>query len=75
MSIGQIVVLLAELDQFRKKRNLSTYEYAGAISDYEADRMIELAKALRDRVIAWLREFHPELIELNVLHLSFKDGQ
>lgn len=55
--------LLMELDQFRKKRNLSTYEYAGSVSDYEADRVIELAKALRDRVISWLREFHPELIE------------
>lgn len=54
--------LIVELDQFRKKRNLSTYEYAGTVSDYEADRMIELAEALRDRVVTWLNEMHPELI-------------
>jgi hypothetical protein len=55
--------LIMELDRFRKKRNLSTYESAGIISDYEANRMIELAKGLHERVHAWLREYHPDLSE------------
>ena len=56
-------VLITELDQFRKKRNLSTYEHAGTISDYEANRMIELAKEIRESVITWLHRKHPDLIE------------
>ena len=55
--------LITELDQFRKKRNLSTYEYAGTISDYEANRVIELAIEIRDRVVTWLHRKHPDLIE------------
>ena len=55
--------LIMELDQFRKKRNISTYEAMGMVSDFEADRMIELAGMLYERVFAWLMEFHPELCE------------
>ena len=55
--------LTAELDQFRKKRNISIYEHAGITSDYEANRMIELAIEIRDRVVTWLHGKHPDLIE------------
>ncbi len=51
------------LDRCRRKRNLGTYERAGAISDREADEMAALAADLRDRVAAWLKSQHPELIE------------
>ncbi len=54
--------LINQLDKFRKKRNIGSYERAGAISEQEAREMIALAKAIRDRVIAWLKKNHPELL-------------
>ena len=55
--------LIAELDQFRKKRNAALYDQIQAISDLEADRMMELAKYLRNRVFRWIEENNPELME------------
>jgi len=55
--------LVREIDHFRKKRNIAVYDQAGIVSDYEAERMIELAHTLRDRVIAWLRETCPDVVE------------
>lgn len=54
--------LMNRLDKFRKKRNIGSYERAGAISEQEAKEMIALAKDLRDEVIAWLKKNHPELL-------------
>lgn len=50
------------LDKFRRKRNVSSYQRAGTVSDGDADRMQQLAEALRGDVIAWLREHHADLI-------------
>jgi hypothetical protein len=61
-TIGLDSSLLMELDGFIKKRNLNTYESMGNTSDFEADRMIDLANTLHDRFLVWLRDFHPELI-------------
>ena len=36
-------LMILQLDQFRKKRNISDYERAGAVSDSEAHEMIALA--------------------------------
>jgi uncharacterized protein (UPF0332 family) len=55
-------VLIAQLDKFRKKRNISDYERAGAVSEQEANEMFILAKNLRDEVEKWLRSNHPELL-------------
>jgi HEPN domain-containing protein len=55
-------VLIAQLDTFRKKRNISGYERAGAVSEQEAKEMFVLAKKLRDEVEKWLRSNHPELL-------------
>ena len=54
--------LITQLDQFRKKRNISDYERAGVISEQEVKEMVALAKDLRDKVIAWLKTNHPELL-------------
>ncbi len=54
--------LIAQLDKFRKKRNISDYERAGAVSQQEANEMFVLAKNLRDEVEKWLRSNHPELL-------------
>ena len=55
--------LIAELDQFRKKRNMITYEGIGTTSMHEANRLIELAEELRERVLAWMKIKHSDLIE------------
>lgn len=55
--------IIDQLDQFRKKRNISDYESAGQVSDSEASEMLELAIFLRDTVKEWLSENSPELIE------------
>jgi hypothetical protein len=54
--------LIIQLDKFRKKRNITEYEQAGAVSEQEAKEMFVLAKKLRDEVKKWLRSNHPELL-------------
>jgi hypothetical protein len=54
--------LVAQLDKFRKKRNISDYERAGAVSEQEAKEMFVLAKNLRDEVEKWLRSNYPKLL-------------
>src|ERR1017187_3392311 len=48
-------------DGFCKKRNISSYDIAGAVSDREADGMFRLANTLRSQVEETLRASHPEL--------------
>jgi hypothetical protein len=52
------------LDGFRKKRNVSSYDVAGAVSDKEADEMFVLATSLRADVEKWIRATRPELLAL-----------
>ena len=47
---------------FRKKRNVSSYDLAGAVSDAEAAEMFTLAKELREEVENWIRATRPELL-------------
>ena len=54
--------LIAQLDKFRKKRNIGSYERAGAVSEQEAKEMVALAKSPKDEVIAWLKKNHPEFL-------------
>jgi hypothetical protein len=54
--------LIAQLDQFRKKRNIGGYERVGQTSAQEAKEMLALARKLRDAVGEWLRKNHPELL-------------
>lgn len=48
---------------FRKKRNLSSYDVAGAVSDKEAEEIFKLATSLRADVEKWIRATHPELFK------------
>jgi HEPN domain-containing protein len=54
--------LIAQLDKFRKKRNIGSYEQAGAVSEREAKEMFALARNLREEVEKWLRSNHPKLL-------------
>jgi hypothetical protein len=49
-------------DSFRKKRNVSSYDLAGTVSEKEADEMFKLAAEIRFEVEKWIRTIHPELI-------------
>jgi hypothetical protein len=49
------------LDAFRKKRNASSYETAGTVSQKESDEMIRLATSLRSDAEKWIRATRPEL--------------
>ena len=60
-TIGADSQLIAQFDQFRKKRNIGGYERAGLASNQEADEMFKLAQQLRTDVEQWIRENYPEL--------------
>jgi hypothetical protein len=49
-------------DGFRKKRNVSSYDLSGTVSEKEADEMFQLASEIRSQVEKWLRRVHPELL-------------
>jgi uncharacterized protein (UPF0332 family) len=61
-TIGAKPELVAQLDSFRNKRHTSDYDRAGIVSTQEATEMFTLAKTLRDIVVEWLKENHPELM-------------
>ncbi|NQT37554.1 MAG: hypothetical protein HQ581_08700 [Planctomycetes bacterium] len=62
LTMGVDAPTVAQLDAFRKKRNISDYERAGAVSDVEASEMISLAEKLRDQLVKWLETDHPEFL-------------
>lgn len=55
---------VALLDTCRKKRNLSEYNRAGAISDKEAYEILDFAVSLRARLLGWLQAKYPMLLDL-----------
>ena len=55
--------LIDTLDAFRKKRNTSSYDLAGSVSDKEAGEMIRLATSLRRDVENWIRTTRPVLLK------------
>ena len=61
-TVGVDADVVDQLDGFRRKRNISDYERAGGVSEYEAREMLVLAKMLREKVASWIRGNHPELM-------------
>jgi hypothetical protein len=49
------------LDACRSKRNLAEYDSAGQVSAKEAKELAAFARELREAVVEWLGERHPEL--------------
>ncbi len=54
---------VAQLDAFRKKRNISGYERAGGVSEKESREMRVLAEALRDEFDGWMKKHHKDLLQ------------
>ncbi len=59
-TLGADATLIRRFDAFRKKRNLTSYEMGGIISDQEAKEMTAFAGQLRRRVERWIRSAHPQ---------------
>ncbi len=50
------------LDTCRNKRNVAEYEYVGGVTNEDVDELIAFVKDLREEVIQWLKEQHPEFL-------------
>lgn len=48
---------------FNNKRNKSSYDVAGVVSDQELQLVIKVAAELQDKVKAWLQQSYPELLK------------
>ena len=55
--------LIQKLKTFNHKRNKSSYDMAGAVSEQELEAMIKLARELKANVMSWLKKIHAELLE------------
>jgi hypothetical protein len=51
----------AYLDTCRSKRNVVEYDAVGKVSSAEASELSAYARELREAVVVWLEQRHPEL--------------
>ncbi len=63
LTIGLEADSVEQLDELRKKRNLSSYRRAGLVSEREAEGMIALAQAVRQAVQDWLEANKSDLLQ------------
>lgn len=61
LTVGVDPATIQTLDTCRKKRNISDYERAGAVSDVEVDSLRRIAVRLRKQVADWIATNHPDL--------------
>ena len=52
------------LDACRRKRNVAQYDRSDTVTPAEAQALRAAARELREEVLAWLAEAHPELLSL-----------
>ena len=50
------------LDTCRNKRNTAEYDYVGVAAADDVDELIDFVKELRETIIKWLEEKHPQLV-------------
>lgn len=51
------------IDSFRELRHQVTYMEHGLISDTYSDEIIQIACEIQDKMITWLKEKHPNLMQ------------
>ena len=51
------------LDACRKKRNIVEYDYVGGVTDDEASELAAYVLELREKVLNWLKQSHPQLLK------------
>jgi hypothetical protein len=61
-TIGWDTKRIARLDAYRKVRNVSSYERSGDVTDAQAAEAQAFARDLRQDVVAWLKEKHPDRV-------------
>ena len=49
------------LDACRAKRNIVEYDHIGAVTEQDANELIEYTKELQSEIYDWLKQHHPEL--------------
>jgi hypothetical protein len=49
------------LDACRTKRNIVEYDYVGGATHADADELIDFVKKLKNEILAWLKQNHPDL--------------
>jgi hypothetical protein len=54
--------LIRKLLLFSKKRNATSYDSAGSVSQQDLQQVIKVADELQKSVMVWVREHHPELM-------------
>jgi hypothetical protein len=52
------------LDACRKKRNIVEYDYVGGATNDEASELVAYVLELREKVLGWLKEYHPHLLTI-----------
>jgi hypothetical protein len=62
LTIGDDGTIVDPLQAFRAKRGGGIYETTGVASDTEVEELRMLAFSLQDRVLAWLRKTHANLL-------------
>ena len=50
------------LDTCRNKRNVAEYDYVGGVTEEDVSELIGYVNELRNEVLRWLNENHPEFI-------------
>jgi len=60
-TVGASAGTIRSFDAFRKKRNVSSYDKEGTVSDLEVTEMQAIAERLRLDVQTWLARRHPQL--------------
>jgi len=50
------------LDACRMKRNVVEYDYVGGATDDDANELIGFVTDLREDVVIWLKNNHPQLL-------------
>jgi len=62
LTIGDEDFVVDSLQAFRAKRGGGIYESTGIASDSEIEELRSLAAKVRNRVLAWMKAEHPELL-------------
>jgi len=55
--------LIQRFKTFNNKRNKSSYDVAGVVSNQDLDAMRKLAADLKDTLYRWLKELHANLLK------------
>jgi hypothetical protein len=63
LTIGAEASLIQKLRVLSRKRNATSYDSAGNISQHELDEMIQVAHQLLRTVLTWLHGHHPEQLK------------